>query len=128
MGWVRWAIIVLALAPGVWMTFDGTRALVVGDYVTPRSGPHAGRLGPWRHPVEALGIDPRGTPMKLVFVAMGLLWLAAAAACALGVRHAEAGVLVLGVATLWYLPIGTFVATLEVVLTALRIRGRSVQG
>ena len=29
-----------------WMVFDGTRALVVGDYVTPSSEEHAGEPGP----------------------------------------------------------------------------------
>jgi hypothetical protein len=61
----------LALAPGSWMGFDGIRALTVGDYVTPRTGPYAGQLGPWRLVVGAVGLDPRGTPMKLGFVAFG---------------------------------------------------------
>jgi hypothetical protein len=32
----RVTIIILALIEGLWMGFDGTRALTVGDYVTPR--------------------------------------------------------------------------------------------
>ena len=112
MGWVRCAAVVLALIPGVWMTLDGMRALVVGDYVTPRSGPYAGQLGPWHRPVAAVGIDPRGTPIKLTIAGLGFLWLAGAAACALGV----------------YLALGSVVAIAEIGLALLLIRGRSAQG
>ena len=122
MGWSRWVMAALALVPGLWMTFDGGRALTVGDYVTPRSGPYAGQLGPWHHAVGAVGVDPRGTAMKVTFVAFGAAWLAGAAACALGVRCAAGAVLGLGVATLWYLPVGTAVGAIEIVLAGWALR------
>ena len=34
-------------------------ALVKGDYVTPKSGPYAGQLGPWSNVVSAS--NPRAT-------------------------------------------------------------------
>jgi hypothetical protein len=43
----RGIILVLALLEGGWSAFDGGRALVVGDYVTPHSGDLAGQLGQW---------------------------------------------------------------------------------
>ncbi|MEX2219563.1 MAG: hypothetical protein WD749_12490 [Phycisphaerales bacterium] len=107
MGWARWVLVALAIQPGLWMTFDGARALIVGDYITPRSGEYAGQLGPWKHIVSAVGLDPRGTPMKAIYTAFGLAWLAAAAACALGAPWGTKAMLVMGIATLWYLPIGT---------------------
>ena len=75
MGWLRWLVIALALAEAGWMAFDGIRALVVGDYVTPRSGSYAGQLGPWARLVSAVGIGPRSTLMKAVFAVYGLAWL-----------------------------------------------------
>jgi hypothetical protein len=75
MTWIRVLVLIFGLVEGIWMTFDGTRALIVGDYVTPSSGVHAGELGPWSHVVKAVGIPPRSTAMKLIFVAYGLAWL-----------------------------------------------------
>jgi hypothetical protein len=121
-GWVRWAIVVLALCPGLWMSFDGGRALIVGDYVTPRSGEYFGRLGPWAGVVRAAGLEPRSGAVKSVILALGALWLVAAAAVAFGVPRAEVGVLVLAVATLWYLPIGTAVSILQIVLSIAWLR------
>jgi len=39
---MRWIIIVLAITLAGWLAFDGTHALVTGDYVTPRTGQYAG--------------------------------------------------------------------------------------
>lgn len=45
MHWTGWTVAILGVILGSWLLFDGTRALVVGDYVTPRSGKYAGQLG-----------------------------------------------------------------------------------
>jgi hypothetical protein len=58
---LRWAVVVLAVLEAGWMVFDGARALVVGDYVTPSSGEYAGKLGPWAGLASALGVEPRST-------------------------------------------------------------------
>jgi hypothetical protein len=94
-------------ATGGWMLFDGTRALVVGDFVTPKQGAYAGQLGPWSHLVSAVGLDPRSAAVKLVFVCYGLAYLLALAAFLLHLSGAWLAVLVLAIAGLWYLPIGT---------------------
>jgi hypothetical protein len=44
--WTAWLIAALVLLNGGWMAFDGGRALMLGDYVTPRTGQFAGQLGP----------------------------------------------------------------------------------
>lgn len=78
MTWVRVLIISLAVIEGAWMTYDGARALRVGDYVTPRSGAYAGQLGPWHRVVSAAGIAPRSNLMKIIVVVYGvrgLIWL-----------------------------------------------------
>ncbi|MBI5840539.1 MAG: hypothetical protein HZB19_10590 [Chloroflexi bacterium] len=65
MNWKNWIVVLLIIFNSGWMLFDGTRALVVGDYITPVAGEYAGRLGPWSNLVKAAGIEPRSTLMKL---------------------------------------------------------------
>lgn len=107
MAWLRWVAAALALADAGYMVVDGARALLTGDYFTPSTGEHAGQLGPWARVVESLGIDPRSTGMKLFFVVYGSVWLAVAAAFALGRDWAWLAMLVLAAGSLWYLTIGT---------------------
>jgi len=114
MALVRIVVLALGLIEGAWMTFDGTRALSVGDYVTPSSGAHAGELGPWHHIVSAVGIPPRSTAMKLIFVAYGIGWLVITSACALGAAWGWLEMLVASVATLWYLPVGTVFGLVQI--------------
>ena len=113
--WVRITVLVLGLIEGAWMTFDGARALKVGDYVTPSSGAHAGQLGPWHHIVSAVGISPRSTAMKLLFVAYGISWLTITFGFARGATWGWLAMVVASVATLWYLPVGTLFGIIQIV-------------
>jgi hypothetical protein len=113
--WVRLALVALGFVEGAWMTFDGTRALILGDYVTPSSGTHAGRLGPWNYVVNAVGIPPRSTAMKVVFVVYGLSWLIIALGLALRTGWASPAMLIAAIATLWYLPVGTIFGIVQLV-------------
>ena len=70
MHWTRAAVLLLVLIEAGWMAFDGSRALLVGDFITPKSGASAGQLGPWRHLVVWVGLNPRGTPMNNLFLTM----------------------------------------------------------
>ena len=56
--WKTWLSVLLIASTAGWMVFDGTRALILGDYVTPQTGDFAGRLGPWSNLVQAVGIEP----------------------------------------------------------------------
>lgn len=114
--WTAWVVGGLVLLGGGWMAFDGGRALVVGDYVTPRSGPLAGTLGPWSKVVEAVGIPARSTLMKSILLAYGLAYLAATVALLRGASWGWWGVLVTALLGLWYVPFGTLV---NVVVAAL---------
>jgi hypothetical protein len=118
----RWLVIVLGVLRGGWMTFDGIRALVIGDYMTPLAGPYAGKLGAWSKVVSYVGIEPRSMIMKLIFVVVGLGTLLTAAALAMDVSWATRGMLVLAVATLWFAPFGTLTAVLQLGLLALMLR------
>lgn len=110
----RATIVVLALIEGLWMGFDGTRALTVGDYVAARSGPRAGELGPWHYIVESVGIAPRSVLMKIIFVAFGLAWVIIASAMLRRASWAVNAALVGAVLTLWYLPVGTAFGVIEI--------------
>lgn len=115
MTWIRVLVLILGLVEGSWMTFDGARALIVGDYVTPSSGAHAGELGPWNYLVKAVGIPPRSTAMKLIFVAYGLAWLIVSSAFAFHAPWAWRAMLIASFATLWYLPVGTVFGVLQII-------------
>jgi len=109
--------LILVLTPfllGGWLAFDGSRALIVGDYVTASSGASAGRLGPWSRVVSSVGLDPRGTAVKCAHLFLGVSWL-------LGLvtflaRPALGWWVLLGsaIATLWYLPVGTLLSVVVI--------------
>lgn len=117
--WLGWVVVVLALLEGGWLAFDGARALLVGDYVTPRSGPAAGRLGPWSGIVSAVGIEPRSTLMKTIHVTLGAVWLVAIAGYVAGLSWGWSAMLVCAILGLWYLPVGTLFSVVQIVLLLL---------
>ncbi len=123
MEWKSWSVLAGGVILGGWLAFDGVRALVVGDYVTPRSGTYAGQLGPWSRVAAAVGVNPRGTPMKCVHVMLGLSWLAACGALLAGAGRAPSALLACSVASLWYLPFGTVIGVVELALLWL-MRGK----
>lgn len=114
--WMKGVVIGLGLLLGSWMAFDGMRALVVGDYVTPSSGEYAGQLGPWAQGLRKVGLEPRSTPIKGTFVAFGLAWWVATLLFALGRPLGLWALGALAVASLWYAPVGTAIAVVELVL------------
>src|SRR5712692_7042281 len=116
---LRGCIIVLALGPGLFMTFDGLRALIFGDYLTRTTGPFAGQLGPWSNVVSAVGIAPRSTIMKIIFVMFGLAWLGAIGAFMQRTSGSTVALAVVAVASLWYLPVGTLMSALVLIGLAL---------
>lgn len=119
MHWTGWVVVVLAVLTGSWMVFDGTRALVTGDYTTPATGEYAGQLGPWSKLVEAVGLPPRSTLMKSIFVVYGLASILIAICFALRLPWAWAGMLAIGVLGLWYLPIGSVTCLVTIALLLL---------
>ena len=116
MPWVRWLTAALCVLQGGYMAFDGVRALVVGSYVTPSSGDHAGQLGPWARIVSAVGMPPESTGMKAGFVLLGTAWLVCAAGLAAGAAWSRWLGVALAVGTLWYLVPGTVISVAVLVL------------
>lgn len=116
MSWNIGLAVVLSVGLGGWMIYDCVRALYVGDYFTPSSGRYAGQLGPWAGLVQRIGLEPRSTAMKIIFILFGIAWVAVAA----GLLFATPGVpqiaIVLAIASLWYVPIGSAIALLVLAL------------
>ena len=123
MHWAGWIVVVFALFVAGWFAFEGARALVVGDYITPKSGRHAGQLGPWSKVVSAVGIEPRSTWMKSIFVAYGVLWLGVIVCFILKIEWAWWAMLIAAAGSLWYLPFGTLLGIVQIILLLLpRVR------
>ena len=116
---LRWLIVALAVMEAGYMAFDGSRALILGDYITPASGPFAGRLGPWSDLVSMLGIDPRSFEMRAFFAVYGVVWLGFTAAFAFNTKGFRWVMLVLAIGTLWYLPMGAALSALQILLLLL---------
>lgn len=108
------ALVIAAVLEYGWLAFDGSRALIVGDYVTPSSGAHAGELGPWAIVVSAVGIDPRSTVVKSAHVVMGLGGLVSAAAFVSGVAWGRIAAVVSAGLCLCYLPFGTLLNVAQI--------------
>lgn len=123
MRWANWVVVVVAVIEAGWMAYDGTRALVKGDYVTPKTGQFAGQLGPWSKLVSKVGLEPRSTLMKSIFSAYGFLWLIVIVCFALRLPWAWSAMLLAALGALWYLPFGTLLSLLQVLLLmAARVR------
>ena len=125
---LRWLIIFLALMEAGWMVYDGNRALYAGDYLTPRTGPHAGELGPWAKVVKVAGIEPRSILMKGLFVGYGTVWLFIIALFALKKSLTWDLMLLAAIASLWYLPVGTVCSVLQILLLGILRWKEAAQG
>lgn len=113
---MKWIIAALIVFTAGWMLFDGSRALTVGDYVVPSEGEYAGQLGPWAGLVQSLGIDPRSTFIKLTIAGLGLAGWIAAAGYASSQPWGGRALLAFAILVLWYLPFGTLVGVLTLIL------------
>ena len=120
--WSTWLSVLLIASTASWMTFDGTRALILGDYVTPQTGEFAGQLGPWSNLVQAIGMEPRSVWMKLIFITQGVATLSVIVYYVLNKTWARTGLPAAMLLGLWYLPIGTLVNLTALILLLLTRR------
>jgi hypothetical protein len=102
---------VLGLTSGGWMLFDGVRRMVIGDYVRVN-----GQIGPWRHLFSAMGINPMGMLVAVLFVACGIVRLGATIGLLSSARWGWHAMLLSSVAILWLLPFGTINAVLTILI------------
>jgi hypothetical protein len=104
---MKWIIVILILLSAGWMFADGLRALVIGDYVTPKNGEFASQLGPWADVLRSVGFEPRSTFIKSAFVMYGVASFIAVVGFATDQPWGRNALIVMAVLGLWYLPIGT---------------------
>lgn len=118
---LKWIIILLSFSVFGYMTYDGTRGLMVGDYLRPQTGEYTGKLGPWADLVNSVGINPESNFMKWTFIAWGSIGLFIMVSFAMNVKDSERALLILSVLTLWYMMMGTMTCGLIIVLTLIYI-------
>lgn len=119
MAWLRGFVVLLATIQAGFMEIDGLHALLLGDYITPRTGKFAGQLGPWSYVVESFGIEPRSLLMKLIFVAYGALWLFVTYHFARGHRWGRAALIAAVIGSLWWVGAQTPLALAQLLLLIL---------
>ena len=102
----------VALVLGGWFIFDGLHVLLKGKYFGPPEP------GPWARVVSAIGLDP--FRMGVPFLILGLFWLTVVGGLATGARWAAPVGIVAAIGTMWYLPVGTALSIIFVVLLLLR--------
>jgi bacteriocin resistance YdeI/OmpD-like protein len=120
--WATWFCLLLIASTAGWMIFDGSRALMVGEYVMPVSGEYADQLGPWSNLVQVIGIDPHSLLMKSIFIIQGAAALTVVICYLLNKAWARMGLFVVMVLGLWYLPIGTLTNLIALILLLLTRR------
>lgn len=120
--WTTWLSLLLIAGIAGWMIYDGTHALIFGNYITPQNGDYAGQLGPWEILVQMVGIDPYSIWMKLIFVFQGLITLTVIVLFLLNKPHAWTGLLIVMLLGMWYLPFGTLINLIALMLLLLTRR------
>jgi hypothetical protein len=113
---IKWIIIILSFVNSAYMTYDGCRAMITGDYLRPEKGEYAGQLGPWTKLAARVGIDPMSTLMKTIFILFGLAGLVITVCFALDLPWSWKAMLVLNICSAWNLYFGTANSVLQLVL------------
>ncbi len=113
---LKWIIILSATINFGFMTFDGARGLIVGDYIRPKTGEYAGQLGPWSKLVKFVGIDPESTLMNLIFVCLGITGLLTTICFSIGYGMSWKAMFIISICSVWYLVPGTMLSILQIVL------------
>ena len=98
----------IALLVGGWMIFDGIYVLARGKYFGPE------KPGLWSDLIGAIGVDPFN--LGPLFIAFGLLWLLFLAALLLRQSWGWQAAMLTAILTLWYLPVGTVLSLLYILL------------
>ncbi len=89
------------------MIIDGFHETLTGQY-------YGVGLGPWSILVTAVGINPYG--LGAIFVILGILWLILLSGMLAHWSWGWPGGLIVGLASLWYLPVGTVFSIIYIML------------
>ncbi|NRB38096.1 MAG: hypothetical protein HRU20_06460 [Pseudomonadales bacterium] len=105
---VKISLLLLALLNGGWMLFDGMHVMRKGKYFGPEEP------GIWSKLVASFGINPFS--MGPVFVALGLFWFVSVAALLTSMSWGWLALMVVAIATLWYVKVGTAISIIVMAL------------
>ena len=109
---LHWVIVVMAMSQAAWMVFDGSWALLYGDYVISASETPGGKPAPWARVLMWTGIEPQSRLVMSGFVIYGLGWLVVMTAFAGGTDWAWTAMLWLALGSLWYVNVGAITSSL----------------
>ena len=109
---LHWVIVVMALSQAAWMVFDGSWALIYGDYVITASETPGSNAAPWAKVLAKAGVSARSRFVMSAFVIYGLAWLVVMTAFAGGTEWAWSAMLWLALGSLWYLNVGAATSSL----------------
>ena len=98
----------IALLVGGLMIFDGIHVLRTGKYFGPE------KPGPWSDVVAYIGLDP--FRFGIPFIVLGVLWVLFLSAMLLHQSWGWYAALLTASLTLWYVPVGTILSLLYIVL------------
>lgn len=112
----------MTAATAGWMFFDGTHALIRGEYYISQTGEFAGQLGPWANLVQSIGLEPHSIWMKLIFIIQGLGTLTVVVSYILNKPWAWTALLSAMLLGFWYLPFGTLINLLALIVLLLTRR------
>lgn len=105
---IKIIITLLAVVMGGWMIIDGAHVLLTGKYFGPD------KPGLWADLVAAVGIDPYD--IGGIFVLLGICWIAGLIGLHLKKDWAFELSIAVAVASLWYVPVGTIISVLYIIL------------
>jgi hypothetical protein len=100
-----WTAAILGLWQCGYMVFDGLHELTTGRYF-------GSRLGPWATVVSTAGMDYR--KMSVPFLVLGSAWLIGSALLLARVPVSRITMLVLGLASLFYVIFGTLISLIVI--------------
>lgn len=101
-------LIISALANGGYMLLDGLYVMMKGKYIGPE------KPGPWSGLFELLHINV--FQLGPLFIAYGIGWLVYLVSLLTAQSWSWTAGLVMGIATLWYLPFGTLLSIITLIL------------
>jgi hypothetical protein len=108
---LRLAIFLLALFVGGYMVVDAFHALYTGYYFT-----FNGQIGPWAAVLAKAHLHPDSLAVKLMFLALGALYIVVALDYGRNDLRSEGGVAAIAILTLWYIPFGALCSVIVLVL------------
>lgn len=101
-------ITILSLINGLYMLIDGIHVIIKSKYLGPE------KPGPWANTFHKMNIDVFN--LGPLFIIYGIAWLTFLYGIWTGQSWAYFFGIIISILTLWYLPIGTFISIIILIL------------